>query len=85
MSVRLFIWAFCSCQCAAAGVNVAAPTGWLCDVPAVWACSVPVDTLNAAEVMVVRPEDKNARRVQQAFANLTLAELEQHLGFPGVS
>lgn len=37
---------------------------------------------NAAEVMAVRPEDKNARQVQQAFANgATLAELEQHLAF----
>ena len=35
-----------------------------------------------AEVMAVRPEDKNARQVQQAFANgATLAELEQHLAF----
>jgi hypothetical protein len=41
-----------------------------------------VDTFNAAEVMTVRPEDKNARQVQQAFANgATLAELEQHLAF----
>jgi len=39
-----------------------------------------VDTFNAAEVMAVRPEDKNARQVQQAFADgATLAELEQHL------
>ena len=30
----------------------------------------------------MRPEDKNARQVQQAFANgATLAELEQHLAF----
>ena len=30
--------------------------------------------------MAVRPEDKNARQVQQAFADgATLAELEQHL------
>ena len=30
----------------------------------------------------MRPEDKNARRVQQAFADgATLAELEQHLAF----
>jgi len=37
---------------------------------------------NVAEVMAVRPEDKNARQVQQAFANgATLAELEQHLAF----
>jgi hypothetical protein len=30
--------------------------------------------------MAVRPEDKNARQVQQAFANgATLAEIEQHI------
>ena len=34
------------------------------------------------EVMAVRPEDRNARQVQHAFANgATLAELEQHLAF----
>jgi hypothetical protein len=33
-------------------------------------------------VIPVRPEDKNARQVQQAFANgATLAELEQHIAF----
>ena len=38
--------------------------------------------LNLAEVMAVRPEDINARQVQQTFANgATLAELEQHLAF----
>ena len=44
----------------------------------------------AQEVITVRPEDKNARPVQQAFTNgATLAELEQHiavlrsLGAPG--
>jgi hypothetical protein len=32
--------------------------------------------------MAVRPEDKNARQVQQAFTNgATLAELEQHIAF----
>ena len=32
--------------------------------------------------MAVRPEDKNARQIQQAFTNgATLAELEQHLAF----
>jgi hypothetical protein len=37
---------------------------------------------NAAEVMAVRPEDKYARQVQQAFAEgATLAELEQHITF----
>ena len=37
---------------------------------------------NVAEVMAVRPEDRNARQVQYAFANgATLAELEQHLAF----
>jgi hypothetical protein len=42
------------------------------------------------EVMTVRPEDKNARQIQQAFTSgATLAELEQHfallrsLGAPG--
>ncbi len=35
-----------------------------------------MDTFNAAEVMIVRPEDKNARQVQQAFAKgATLAEI----------
>ena len=30
----------------------------------------------------MRPEDKNARQVQQAFTNgATLAELEQHIAF----
>lgn len=34
------------------------------------------------EVMTVRPEDKNARQVQQAFADgATLAQLEQHIAF----
>ena len=34
------------------------------------------------EVMAVRPEDRNARQVQHAFASgATLAELEQHLAF----
>jgi hypothetical protein len=44
----------------------------------------------AQEVITVRPEDKNARPVQQAFINgATLDELEQHiavlrsLGAPG--
>jgi hypothetical protein len=33
-------------------------------------------------VISVRPEDKNARQVQQAFASgATLAELEQHIAF----
>jgi hypothetical protein len=43
--------------------------------PRSWTRSMP-------EVMAVRPEDKNAHQVQQAFANgATLAELEQHLAF----
>jgi len=41
-----------------------------------------VDMFNLAEVLAVRPEDKNAHQVQQAFSNgATLAELEQHLAF----
>ena len=39
-------------------------------------------TFHAPEVMAVRPEDNNARRVQQAFDNgATLAELERHIAF----
>ena len=48
------------------------------------------DTFNAVEMMAMRPEDKNARQVQRAFADgATLAELEEHiallrsLGAPG--
>jgi hypothetical protein len=41
-----------------------------------------VDTFNAAEVMAVRPEDRDARQVQHVFADgATLAELEQHIAF----
>jgi hypothetical protein len=37
---------------------------------------------DVAEVMAMRPEDRYARQVQQAFADgATLAELEQHLAF----
>jgi hypothetical protein len=37
---------------------------------------------HSPEVMTVRSEDKNARQVQQAFANgATLAELEQHIAY----
>jgi hypothetical protein len=37
---------------------------------------------DVAEVVAVRPEDRNARQVQHPFANgATLAELEQHLAF----
>ena len=40
------------------------------------------DTFNAAEMMAMRPEDKNARQVQRAFADgATLAELEEHIAF----
>jgi hypothetical protein len=40
------------------------------------------DTFNAAEVTAMRPEDKNARQVQQAFADgATLAKLEEHIAF----
>ena len=41
-----------------------------------------MDTINVAEVMAVRPEDRDARQVQHAFADgATLAELEQHIAF----
>ena len=40
------------------------------------------DTFNAAEVMAMRPEDRNARQVQQAFADgATLDELKKHIAF----
>ena len=59
------------------------------DRQAIWLCSAPqvrraafTDAFNAAEVRAVRPEDKNARQIQQAFANgATLADLEQHIAF----
>ena len=39
-------------------------------------------TAGAAEVMAMRPEDRDARQRQQTFADgATLAELEQHLAF----
>jgi hypothetical protein len=54
---------------------------WLCDALAGQAAGVR-GHVHAAEVMAVRPEDKNARQVQQAFADgATLAELEQHIAF----
>jgi hypothetical protein len=41
-----------------------------------------VETIGGTEVVAMRPEDKNARQVQQAFANgATLAEIEQHIAF----
>ena len=54
---------------------------WLCDAPRVGRAAV-VGMPNVAEVLAVRPEYKNARQIQQAFANgATLAELQQHLAF----
>ncbi len=54
---------------------------WLCDALAGQVGRVR-GRVHAAEVMAVRPEDKNARQVQQSFANgATLAELEQHIAF----
>src|SRR5439155_10524455 len=41
-----------------------------------------VNLLSCPEVTAVRSEDKNARQVQQAFADgATLAELEQHIAY----
>jgi hypothetical protein len=41
-----------------------------------------VVTVNAAEMMAMRPEDRDARQRQQTFADgATLAELEKHLAF----
>ena len=53
------------------------------------ACYAPADQegrvrehVSCPEVMAVRSEDKNARQVQQAFADgATLAELEQHFAY----
>ena len=53
------------------------------------ACYAPADQegrvrehVSCPEVMAVRSEDKNARQVQQAFADgATLAELEQHIAY----
>ena len=80
MSVRSFIGPFVPVSAPPRGCMMCWPA-WLCDAPAGQAGRVR-GTFNAAEVMAVRPEDKNARQVQQAFANgATLAELEQHLAF----
>ena len=39
-----------------------------------------VDAVGGAEVMAMRAEDRNARQVQQTFADgATLAELEKHI------
>ena len=39
-------------------------------------------TFNATEVVAMRPEDKDARQDQRAFASgATLAELEQYIAF----
>jgi hypothetical protein len=39
-------------------------------------------TFDAAEMMAMRPEDRDARQTQQTFADgATLAELEKHLAF----
>jgi hypothetical protein len=73
--------AFRPCQCAATGRMMGLPV-WLCDARSRVRRAAFVDTFTAAEVMAVRPEDKNARQVQQAFVDgATLAELEQHIAF----
>ena len=65
---------------AAAGLHAAAPVR-LCDAPAGPRAAV-AGTFDAAEVMAVRPEDKDARQDQRAFASgATLAELEQYIAF----
>jgi hypothetical protein len=57
------------------------PTSWLRDTLGVRRAAF-ADTFNAAEVMAMRPEDRNARQVQQAFADgATLGELEKHIAF----
>ena len=65
---------------AAAGLHAAAPVR-PCDAPAGQRATF-VGTFHAAEVMAVRPEDKDARQDQRAFASgATLAELEQYIAF----
>jgi hypothetical protein len=52
---------------------------WLCGALAGQAVAF-AGMFSVAEVMAVRPEDRNARQVQHPFPNgATLAELEQHL------
>ncbi len=62
------------------GAHDAAPVR-LCDAPAGQRAAV-AGTFDAVEVMAVRPEDKDARQDQRAFASgATLAELEQYIAF----
>jgi hypothetical protein len=57
------------------------PASWLRDALGVRRAAF-ADTFNAAEVMAMRPEDRNARQVQQAFADgATLDELDKHIAF----
>jgi hypothetical protein len=57
------------------------PASWLRDALGVSRAAF-ADTFNAAEVMAMRPGDRNARQVQQAFADgATLDELEKHIAF----
>ena len=57
------------------------PASWLRDTLGVRRAAF-ADTFNAAEVMAMRPEDGNARQVQQAFADgATLDELEKPIAF----
>jgi hypothetical protein len=57
------------------------PASWLRDTLGVRQAAF-ADTFNAAEVMAMRPEDRNARQVQQALADgATLDELDKHIAF----
>ena len=57
------------------------PASWLRDALGVRRAAF-ADTFDAAEVMAMRPEDGNARQVQQAFADgATLDELEKPIAF----
>ena len=61
-------------------VDDAAPVG-LCDALAGQAGPF-VGTFNAAEVVAMRPEDKDARQDQRAFASgATLADLEEYITY----
>jgi hypothetical protein len=57
------------------------PASWLRDTLGVRQAAF-ADTFNAAEVTAMRPEDRNARQVQQAFAGgATLDEPEKDVAF----
>ena len=72
--------AFWPCPWAAAGCMMRQPVR-LCNALAGQADPF-VGTFNAAEVVAMRPEDKDARQDQRAFASgATLADLEEYITY----